>query len=66
MLLYLFNKELILKKFVFLHNTQYIIIIQIIKMKKSQYFTFKFSFFFFFAYSKSDNNQLLTKNNTLQ
>lgn len=50
------------KKFVFLHNTQYIKIIQIIKMKKSQLIFYIWISIFLFAYSKSDNNQLLTKN----
>lgn len=51
------------KKFVFLHNTQYIKIIQIIKMKKkSQLIFYIWISIFPFAYSKSDNNQLLTKN----
>lgn len=48
------------KKFVFLHNT-YIKIIQKIKMKKKPLFYIWISIFLF-AYSKSDNNQLLTKN----
>lgn len=50
------------KKFVFLHDTQYIKIIQIIKMKKSQLIFYIWISIFLFAYSKSDNNQLLTKN----
>lgn len=51
------------KKFLFLHNTQYIKIIQIIKMKKkSQLLFYIWISIFLFAYSKSDNNQLLTKN----
>lgn len=49
MLLYLFNKELILKKFVFLHNTQYIKIIQIIKMKKKPTIILHLNFHFSFC-----------------